>query len=75
MEVKQQMNRTILQRIQALEARKVGIGGPADDLSASLAEFGRYLAGLDEAGVAAEAEILGISPGDVRQMAKTYNNF
>ena len=66
------MNRVIFQRIQALEARKVGMGGPVDDLSASLAEFGRYLAGLDEAGVEAEAEILGISPEDVHQMAKTY---
>lgn len=66
------MNRSILHRVQALEARKVGMGGPVDDLSASLAEFGRYLAGLDEAGVEAEAEILGINPEGVRQMAKTY---
>lgn len=43
-----------------------------DALSLSLFEFGRELAALDEAGLAAEAEALGITRDNVRDMARTY---
>lgn len=43
-----------------------------DGLSLSLWAMGAELAALDEAGLAAEAEALGITPDDVRDMARTY---
>lgn len=43
-----------------------------DALSLSLWEFGAQLAALDEARLAAKAEALGITPDDVREMARTY---
>lgn len=43
-----------------------------DGLSLSLWAMGAELAVLDEAGLAAEAEMLGITPDDVREMARTY---
>ena len=43
-----------------------------DGLSLSLWAMGAELAALDEAGLAAEAEALGIIPDDVRDMARTY---
>ncbi len=45
---------------------------PADALSRSLWAMGARLAALDTAGLAAEAEALGITPNDVRDMARTY---
>ncbi len=44
----------------------------SDGLSLSLWALGAELAALDEAGLAAEAELLGIIPDDVREMARTY---
>ena len=43
-----------------------------DGLSLSLWALGAELAALDEAGLAAEAELLGITPDNVREMARTY---
>ena len=43
-----------------------------DGLSLCLWAMGAELAALDEAGLAAEAEALGITPDDVRDMAQTY---
>lgn len=43
-----------------------------DGLSLSLWALGEELAALDEAGVAAKAEAWGITPDDVREMARTY---
>lgn len=43
-----------------------------DALSLNLWALGAKLAALDEAGIAAEAEALGITPDDVREMARTY---
>lgn len=43
-----------------------------DGLSLSLWAMGAELAALDEAGLAAEAEALGITPDDVRDMARAY---
>lgn len=43
-----------------------------DGLSLSLWALGAELAALDEAGIVAEAEALGITPDDVREMARTY---
>lgn len=57
---------------EAIERRKMEQEAPVDDLSKSLFEFGRELAALDEAGVAAKAEACGITPDDVREMARTY---
>lgn len=44
---------------------------PAPD-GLSLWALGAELAALDEAGIVAEAEALGITPDDVREMARTY---
>lgn len=44
-----------------------------DGLSLSLWAMGAELAALDEAGLAAEAEALGISPDNVRQMALDFS--
>ena len=43
-----------------------------DALSLNLWALGAKLAALDEAGIVAEAEMLGITPDDVREMARTY---
>lgn len=43
-----------------------------DGLSLSLWALGVELAELDRVGLAAEAEALGITPGDVREMAQAY---
>lgn len=43
-----------------------------DGLSLSLWEYGAKLAALDDKGLAAEAEDLGIAPDDVREMARAY---
>ena len=43
-----------------------------DALSISLWAMGAELAALDESGLAAEAEALGITPDDVREMALAY---
>lgn len=56
----------------ALQRRQMEQAAPIDPLSASLWELGAELAALDEAGLAAEAEALGITPDDVREMARTY---
>lgn len=45
---------------------------PAPD-GLSLWALGAELAALDEAGLAAEAETLGITPDDVRDMARIYS--
>ncbi len=45
---------------------------PPDGLSKSLWEFGEELAALDEAGVDALADALGITPDDVRGMTRSY---
>lgn len=57
---------------EAIERRKMEQEAPVDDLSKSLFEFGRELAALDEAGLAAKAEAWGITPDDAREMARTY---
>lgn len=57
---------------EAIERRKMEQEAPVDDLSRSLFEFGQELAALDETGLAAEAEALGIAPNDVRDMAQRY---
>lgn len=57
---------------EAIERRKMEQEAPVDDLSKSLFEFGRELAALDEAELAAKAEAWGITPDDVREMARTY---
>lgn len=44
-----------------------------DALSLNLWALGAELAALDEAGLAAEAELLGITPDDVREMARIYS--
>ncbi len=44
-----------------------------DGLSLSLWALGERLAALDEAGLAAEAEALGITLDDVRDMARIYS--
>lgn len=44
-----------------------------DGLSLSLWALGAELAVLDDEGVNAEAEALGISPEAVREMARTYS--
>lgn len=44
-----------------------------DGLSLSLWALGAELAVLDDEGVNAEAEALGISPETVREMARTYS--
>lgn len=44
-----------------------------DGLSLSLWALGAKLAALDEAGLATEAEALGITPDDVRDMARIYS--
>lgn len=46
--------------------------GTPDGLSLSLWALGAELAALDEAGLAAEAEALGITPDNVRDMGRTY---
>ena len=43
-----------------------------DALSVSLWAMGAELSALDEAGRATTAEALGITPDDVREMARTY---
>ena len=57
---------------EAIKRKAMEEEAPVDDLSKSLFEFGRELAGLDEAGLAAKAEAWGITPDDVREMALTY---
>ena len=47
---------------EAIERRRMGQSALADDLSRSLWAMGAELAALDEAGLAAEAEALGITP-------------
>ena len=44
-----------------------------DGLSSSLWAMGAELAALDEDGLAAEAEALGITPDNVRELARTYD--
>ena len=44
-----------------------------DGLSLSLWAMGAELAALDETGLTAEAEALGITPDDVREMARIYS--
>ncbi len=64
-------------RIAALSAafqrRQMEKAAPVDPLSASLFALGAELAALDEAGLAAEAKALGITPDDVREMARIYS--
>ena len=43
-----------------------------DGLSLSLWALGAELAALDEAGLAARAEVWGITPDDIKEMAQTY---
>ena len=57
----------------ALQRRQMEQAAPVDPLSASLWALGAELAALDEAGLAAEAEALGITPDDVRDMARIYS--
>ena len=57
----------------ALQRRQMEQAAPVDPLSASLWSLGEELAALDEAGLAAEAEALGITPDDVRDMARIYS--
>ena len=57
---------------EAIERRKMEQGAHVDALSRSLFEFGQELAALDEAGLSAEAEVLGITRDDVRAMARMY---
>ena len=58
--------------LERLECVKLAREMEPDPDGLSLFEFGRELAALDEAGVAAKAEACGITPDDVREMARTY---
>lgn len=72
------LNNSIEARIaaiaEAIKRRAMEEEAPADDLSKSLFEFGRELAALDEAGLAAKAEAWGIAPEDLREMTRMYAN-
>lgn len=61
----------LLERLECVKLAREMEPDP-DALSLSLFEFGRELAALDEAGLTAEAETLGITTGDVREMARVY---
>lgn len=61
----------LLERLECVKLAREMEPDP-DGLSLSLFEFGRELAALNEAGVAAKAEAWGITPDDVREMARTY---
>lgn len=68
------MNRdikTLMDRLERVRDNRLN-RPPADDLSLSLWAFGARLSALDDEGVNAEAEALGISPEAVREMARTY---
>ncbi len=64
----------IISLIERLERVKLArdMEPDPDGLSLSLWAMGAELAVLDEAGLAAEAEALGITPEDVREIAWTY---
>lgn len=64
----------IISLIERLERVKLArdMEPDPDGLSLSLWAIGAELAVLDEAGLAAEAEALGITPEDVREIAWTY---
>lgn len=64
----------IISLIERLERVKLArdMEPDPDGLSLSLWAMGAELAVLDEAGLAAEAEALGITPEDVREIARTY---
>lgn len=64
----------IISLIERLERVKLArdMEPDPDGLSLSLWVMGAELAVLDEAGLAAEAEALGITPEDVREIAWTY---
>lgn len=66
------INARIIALMGAIETRKMEQGVLADDLSKSLWAMGAELAALDAAGLAAEAEALGITPENVQEMARTY---
>lgn len=61
----------LLNRLEQLKLVRTNEPDP-DGLSLSLWAMGAELAALDEIGLAAEAEALGITPDDVRELAQTY---
>lgn len=61
----------LLERLEYVKLARTMEPEP-DALSLSLWALGAELAALDEAGLAAEAETLCITPDDVREMARTY---
>ncbi len=62
---------SLIERLERVKLARDMEPGP-DGLSLSLWAMGAELAVLDEAGLAAEAEALGITPEDVREIAWTY---
>ena len=63
----------IISLIERMERVKLGQTDEAPDgLSKSLWELGSELAALDDEGVTALADELGIAPDDVRAMAQSY---
>lgn len=58
---------------ERLERVKLTQDMEPDALSLNLWALGAKLAALDEAGIAAESETLGIAPDDVRDMARLYS--
>lgn len=64
---------SLLERLEAVKlAREMEQAIPVDALSQSLYEFGAELAALDDDGAIALADELGITPDDVREMARSY---
>lgn len=64
---------SLMERLEAVRlTREMEQEAPVDALSQSLYELGGELAALDDNGVVALADELGIAPGDVREMARSY---
>ncbi len=61
----------LMERLERVKLARAAEPEP-DGLSVSLREFGAELAALDDDGIAAMAEDLGITPEGIREMARAY---